>query len=50
MKTQEKMQDLADKMIKDWKAKQANWGAAFDAEAIQRKLGEIPLTIEDKIQ
>lgn len=44
------MQDLVDGMIKDWKAKQANWSAAFDAEALQRKLGEIPLTIEDKIQ
>lgn len=34
VKTQEKMDDLVDSMIKDWKASQANWGAAFDAEAL----------------
>lgn len=50
VKAQNAMKVKADVKIKAFKATSEEWNKTFDNEAIQRKLADIPLSIEDKIQ
>ncbi len=50
VKAQKAMKIQAEAKIKEFNATAEKWNIEFDNEAIQRKLADIPLSIEEKIQ